>query len=257
MESRLPPEIYELAFSYRDYEAEVDFLELCFQTHSKTENNRVLDIACGVGEHMLQFSQRDYSVDGFDIDPDIVTYAGSKSAREAPFKVVQADMRNFKSAERYGLAINMLTSSNLLLTNKDMIAHLKAAAEALDNGGIYILEMHHPRDYGGLADIPPTTWEIQAEDLFIECDLRHQQEKLDPVSQVQRYTIRISATKDDKTEDYHLIRSYRVYLYHEFRALVELSGGFDWVACFGAFHQDRPMDSTKRSWRMIPVLRRR
>lgn len=257
MENQISPEIYELAFSYRDYEAEVDFLELCFQEYSETENSRVLDIACGVGEHLREFCQRGYVIDGFDLDPEAVEYAKLKSTEEGlPFSVWGGDMRDFQVKEQYGLAINMLTAANLLLSNEDMIAHLRAVAKALDPGGIYILEMAHPREYGSPSNIPTYAWEIQRDDLYLECDLRHKTDPLDSIAQTQRYNIRVNVTEGEEVKTYYLERTYRVYLYQEFKALIECSGSFEWVSCFGSFHQNRHLDASQRSWRMIPVLRR-
>lgn len=257
MGNPVSPEIYELAFSYRDYEAEVDFLELCFQEHCMTENTRVLDIACGIGEHLRQFCERGYPVDGFDLDAEAVEYARSKSEGEGlPFNVWTGDMRNFSVDEPYGLAVNMLTAVNFLHTNEEIISHLRCVAEALVAGGVYVLEMAHPREYGAQSGIPSTAWEIQHDDLYIECDLNHKQKALDPIAQTQGYTIRIDVTKNDKVSTYYLDRKIRVYLLHEFRALVQAAGGFEWVECYGAFNPERRLDNSKRSLRMIPVLRR-
>jgi hypothetical protein len=41
------------------------------------------------------------------------------------------------------------------------------------------------------------------------------------------------------------------------QALVELSGVFDWVTTLGAWDTTIPFSNEPRSWRMMPVLRKR
>ena len=257
MATKLTPELYKLAFCYRDYEAEVDFIELCWQRHARTDNACVLDIACGIGEHLHQFRLRGYDCCGFDIDERMVEFAAAKFAAEGlSIEVRAADMRDFEVERPFGLAINMLTSANLLLTNEALGNHLRLVARALEPGGIYLLEMFHPRAYGFGPDILAYAWEIQRDDLHLECDLHHRREPLDPISQCQETTMRIALTEGGNTEVIEHRRRQRVYLYHEFRAIVGCTRAFEIVDCFGAFKPENRFDNSRHSWRMIPVLRR-
>lgn len=257
MSTALTPELYELAFSYRDYEAEVDFIELCWQRHASTDNTCVLDIACGIGEHLHQLCLRGYDCCGFDIDERMVEFATAKfAAEELPIEVWTADMRDFEVERPFGLATNMLTSANLLLTNEALENHLRLVARALEPGGIYLLEMFHPRAYGFGPDILAYAWEVQRDDVHLECDLHHQRKPLDPIRQCQETTMHIAVTKGGKTEVIEHRRRQRVYLYHEFRAIVGCTRNFEILDCFGAFNAGRKLDNSQRSWRMIPVLRR-
>ncbi len=257
MPEQISPELHELIYSYRDYEAEVTFVELCWQRLTSSENGRVLDIGCGIGVHMRQFLQRGYECDGIDVDPEMLEYGRARFTAEGlELNASVADMRDFKATQSYGLAINMLASANLLLTNQEMVTHLRAVARALEPGGIYILEMFHPREYGFPSESPYNVWEIQTEDLYIECVLHFEREVLDPVSQCQRTKKRVAVTRDGETEVHLFPRTQRVYLFQEFKALVECAGGFELADCFGAFDIDCPLDNSRRSWRMIPILRR-
>lgn len=258
MLDRIDPEVHELAFSYRDYEAEVIFIELCWQQYARTENSRVLDIACGTGEHLRQFSLRGYDCGGFDWDARMIEYArGGFAEQELPIKIWEADMRSFDVEGKFGLAINMLTTINLLVTNEDLLTHLQSVSRALEPGGIYFLEMFHPREYGFPPNIPTSAWEIQRDDLYLECDLQHEMEELDPIRQKQKSVMRIDITRGEKVDRYLLARTQRVYLYNELRALVECATDFELIKCFGSFNFERKLDNSRRSWRMIPVLRKK
>lgn len=253
----ISPEVYELAFSYRDYGAEADFIEYLWQKNSNIDNQSILDIACGTGSHLIQFCSRGYESTGFDKSSEVVAYAKKKfEEQDLPIDIFQADMKRFELKKKFGLAFNMLTSANLLLTDEDMISHLKSVAGVLEPGGIFVLEMFHPREYGFKADFPTTAWEITQDDVVLQCDLRHNLEALDTVKQTQKTTLRISLTKDDKTEEFLNPRTQRVYLYHEFLSLVDHAGGFEVIAVYGALNSAVLLSNERRSWRMIPVLRR-
>jgi SAM-dependent methyltransferase len=257
MPDHLTPELHELTYSYRDYEEEVTFIELCLQQFGTSQNSRVLDIGCGTGEHMRQFILRGYECDGFDFDPEMIEFAKKKFKRQGIRADISAgDMRKFDTERKYGLAINMLASANFILTNDVMISHLRSIAHALDPGAIAVLEMFHPREYGFPADNPINTWEIYGDDFYLECILHFAQEPLNSVTQTQKSTKRVTITRNDKTEEHLLHRTQRVYLFQEFKALVHNAGGLEMVACFGTFNTDRPLDDSKRSWRMISILRR-
>jgi len=257
MSDHLTPELHELTYSYRDYEAEVTFVELCWQEYTKCDNSLVLDMGCGIGEHTRQFILRGYECDGFDSDPEMIEYAKKKFEAEGiKTDIWLKDMREFTVERKYGLVINMLASANFILTNEEIISHLRSVARALDTGGILLLEMFHPRDYGFPLDNPLNNWEIYGEDFYLECILHFEQEQLDSVSQTQRSTKKVTITRGDDVQETLLDRRQRVYLYQEFKALVECAGGLEMVNCYGAFNPDLPIDNTKRSWRMISVLRR-
>jgi SAM-dependent methyltransferase len=253
----IDPGIYELAFSYRDFGAEVDFIEYNWQKNSATENPAVLDIGCGTGQHLIQFASRGYDCTGIDISPEVIEYARAKFSEEGlQIEIIQTDMRKFELPKRFGLAFNMLTAANLILTNDDMISHLRSVASVLDPGGIYILEMFHPREYGFNAEFPARAWEIIRDDVTLQCDLRYEQEELDPLCQCQKTSLRIVETRDGESKVYMMPRVHRVYLYLEFISLVANASGFEPVVCYGTFNSAIKLDNSRRSWRMIPVLRR-
>jgi SAM-dependent methyltransferase len=257
MADHLTPALHELTYSYRDYEAEVTFVELMWQQYGTSDNSRVLDIGCGTGEHMRQFILRGYTCDGFDLDPEMVEYAKNKFKRQKiQADVWHDDMRRFKTERTYGLAINMLASANFIITNDEMISHLRSIARSLDQGGIAVLEMFHPREYGFPADNPLNTWEIYGDDFYLECILHFEQEPVDSVTQTQKTTKRVLITRNEQTEEHLLHRIQRVYLFQEFKSLVRNAGGLELVSCYGTFNPDRLLDNSKRSWRMIPILRR-
>lgn len=254
---KVTPEVFDLAFSYRDYGNEVDHLEYNWQKAAGSDNQRVLDIACGTGRHIEQFNLRGYDCAGMDINADMINYTREKFDCEEPkIDLFEMDMRDFTLPMKFGLAINMLASVNIIVTNEEMVSHLKSVANALENGGIYYLEMYHPREYGYSARIPARSWEIIKGDTTVQAELTYDRTKMDPMTQSKESTLKVTLTENGEDQVYYDERIIRVYLYLEFLSLVENAGGFEPVTCYGTFNSAIQLDDSSRSWRMLHVLRK-
>src|SRR3989338_8584108 len=85
-------DVYDLLYSYRDYDKEVDFLvgEL-----PRTESPWILDVACGTGSHLQSLRRKipKASLSGIDLNEDMLKVASTKGLEA---RLAQADMRNFR-----------------------------------------------------------------------------------------------------------------------------------------------------------------
>jgi len=252
------PIYYEIAFQYRDIEGECDFLESQLELQATTSNRRILDIGCGTGMHVIEFARRGYEVHAFDIVPEMVDWVKKKCQKQGLEKVDiwVGDMMDFKRRFHYGLAINMLTTFNYLLTNEDIINHLHAVAEVLDEGGLYILELTHPRDFLGLEKSTLNQWVEKRGDIMVEADWDYQVHPVDPITQVQERLLKIEVQDGKERRSFLMKQLNRILLPQEFKALVACSGVFEVVEIFGTFKEDIKLDRSRKSWRMIPILRR-
>jgi len=98
----------DLVRSTTNTEEELTLLELIFQRHGV---NSVLDVACGVGRHVIPLSDRGYSLTGVDISADQLEEA-SRRAAEANVdpEFIQADANEYVSTADYDAAICMLST---------------------------------------------------------------------------------------------------------------------------------------------------
>ena len=69
------PQYYEIAFSFRDIEAEASFLDSCIKRFSKMTTRDVFEIACGPAPHAGALTQLGYAqayniAGGFEGDHD-------------------------------------------------------------------------------------------------------------------------------------------------------------------------------------------
>lgn len=252
------PVYYEIAFQYRDIEGECDFLESQLELRATTSNRRILDIGCGTGGHVVEFARRGYEVHAFDIVPEMVDWVKKRCQQQGLGKVDiwVADMKDFKRRFRYGLAINMLTTFNYLLTNEDIIHHLHTVAEVLDKGGLYIMELTHPRDFLGMERSVPNQWVEKRGNIMVEVEWDYEVHQVDPITQTQERLVKIEVQDGEEKRSFLMKQLNRILLPQEFKALAACSGTFEVVEIFGAFKEDIKLDKSRKSWRMIPVLRR-
>jgi SAM-dependent methyltransferase len=255
---KLTPEIFNLAFSYRDFGNECDHFEYNWQKATESENHKILDVACGPGGHIEQFCARGYDCTGIDYDPAMIAFCTERFAN-TPYSVSlhQKDLVSFELEETYGLALNLLNTANDILTNKEFVTHLKSVGAALDTGGIYILEMAHPKEISQQGQVPTRTWEINRESQIINAELRYSQERFDPINQTRDCTLQVRVENGDQDKIYTDTRKNRIYLFQEFMALVELAGCFEFVTCYGTFNSAVMLNDERRAMRMIPVLRKK
>lgn len=254
---KITPEIFHLAFSYRDFGNECDHLEYNWQKATETDNQQILDVACGTSSHLEQFCSRGYSCAGIDYDQNMIRYSTDRFARtDFDISLEQKDLVSFSMERRFGLALNLLNTANDILTNADMIFHLKSVGSVLESGGIYILEMAHPKELGLAGQAPTRSWELFRDGQRVYAELRYDQERFDPIHQTRNVTLKVTVGNNGTEEGYAETRRNRIYLFQEFLALVELSGCFELVTCYGTFNSAVTLNDERRSTRMIPVLRK-
>ncbi len=252
------PEYYDIAFGYRDLDLECDFIEKQIAVHSRSNNFSLLDIACGTGSHLVEMGKRGFEVAGFDISPKMIEYARKKAELNGVDAHLWIDnMVSFRTSRKYGCAINLLTGFNYLLRNEDVESHLYRVGNVLEPGGLYIIEMNHPREF--ITNKPSTSnsWVELNEDIEVEVDWDNERSEINLLTHIvtTRPIIRIKDKKKQLT--IKMEEKFRIYLYQEILHFVKCSEHFELVNAFGSFRFDKPLDNTRDSWRMILVLRKK
>jgi SAM-dependent methyltransferase len=247
---------YDIAFGYRDVHQETDFLEACYQRQLGRPARSMVELACGPGYHTLEFARRGYRAVGLDLQPEMVSYLVQKAGHAGlTVEGIVADMRDFELAQPVDLACNLLTSISYLLSNEDVVAHLRSVARNLTEGGVYIIEANHPRDYFSGIQFRPVTWTMERDGVCVEAswggnahvNVANEQYEIEACYHVhdhgQEVQVRDAA-------------SLRLMLPQELRALIELSGAFVPIGWYGDFSFEQPLDDSERSWRTIVALQK-
>ncbi len=165
-------------------------------------------------------------------------------------------MAAFSLQEPVDLAAILMDSLTVLLDNDAVLAHLRCVADALSPGGIYVLEMGHPRDAFGVGRSAGNDWEMERDGATVHTVWGRDDDPFDPITQITDVTVTMSWHRgQDRGEVIEIARDRR-FVPNELRALVAASRRFEIVVELGALDPDLPISNDAASWRYVPVLRR-
>ncbi|MBW8483227.1 class I SAM-dependent methyltransferase [Actinomadura parmotrematis] len=250
------PAAYDLACSFREVPPEVAVLLSWCARHrpdGAPPVRSVLELAAGPAEHAREFARRGVAATALDLHPAMCAYAAERAAADGvALEVVRDDMTAFSLARRFDLVVTMLDSTSHLMTLDAFTAHLDRAAAHLADGGLYIVEMAHPRDRIGDAPSVSTSWTVEGPGVRASVRWGEPDDRLDPVTQIaaDRVTMTITGAGARVVED---VVPYRFWTATELAAAVRLSGALEVVAQYGDFGDVALTDP--HAWRMITVLR--
>ncbi len=130
---------YDVAFNFKKVAEENQTIIDVFRQHNQINPKSFLDIAAGPATNAIEMAKLGITSFALDYSQEMVDY-GIKSAEKAgvTLKFIQGDMRNFKLSQKVDLAAIFMDSTSYLITNDDVISHLKSVAEALNPNGLYI-----------------------------------------------------------------------------------------------------------------------
>jgi SAM-dependent methyltransferase len=248
------PQLYEIAFDM-NRKGEVDFLVDCFKRHAGRPVRRVLDIACGTGPHLIRLAERGYQMTGLDLSEQNVAFLGGRlAAKQLTADLRVGDMTAFRLGRRVDAAICMQDSQGHLLTNAELLSHLRSVARALVPGGLYVFDRYMASSWTDPAR--RWSWSRRRGRLIVRASFSALHD-VDPVSQIFREQMTLEAIENGARRVYHQTHLSRMVFPQELRALVELAGGFEFVQWFFGFKSHQVLESSKHPVLMVVVLRRR
>jgi SAM-dependent methyltransferase len=248
---------YDIAFDFRDVPKECRFFEAVFAKHSKRAPSSYIEFGAGPASHCLEMAKQMQQVTAVDLSQEMVDY-GLRKASNASVQIKYdcADMISYRSPERYDLATLLMSSCSYLLTNEQMIEHLQSVAECLNLGGIYILEMDHPKSVFNITASTVNEWEMQRDGATVKMKWGAAEDKFDPITQITEVSVRLEY-EDSEHKGVSLdCAPQRCFTATEFAALVAASQTFEIVEWYGAMDLEISFSNDKKAWRMIPVLRK-
>ncbi len=188
----------------------------------------------------------------------MLDYAQAGAVAEGvKIETVCADMTDFTLQRPVMLAANLIDGLSDLTTNEQAIAHCRAVSRNLCPGGIFVIEMSHPKEIW--HDSLPHVWTSTHEDgTEIDALFGSRDDPYDWITQQWTVTARLDIREPGKPP--RVVESHsnhRWYQAQELRALVDLSQAFWQVLWFGSTAiPSAPLDSGPSSDAMIVVLRR-
>lgn len=248
---------YDVAFNFKNVKEENQTILDVYQRIQGVSAKSFLDIAAGPATNAIEMAQRGLKTAALDFSPEMVAYGLDKAkSTGVELKYLQGDMRGFEMSEPVDLAAIFMDSTSYLLTNDDVINHLRSVAKALNKNGLYILEMSHPRDVFSVGKSACTDWTAKEDDVEVSVKWGEESDVFDPIKQ----TTLITAKLNFKTnfEQGEIIDQFeqRCFTFNEIDALVRSSGCFEIVEVIGSLKPSVKFSNEKICWRMIPVLRK-
>jgi len=134
--------LYPVIYAHRTIEAagpEADFAAQCLNLR---HGQRVLDIGCGNGRHMLRLLRKTPRVAGLDFSAELLGMARSLLGRDSC--LIRADMRRLPLLPVFHAVANFFTSFGYFKTTAEDLAVLREIARVLVPGGRYFMDYLNP-----------------------------------------------------------------------------------------------------------------
>ncbi|GAX82531.1 hypothetical protein CEUSTIGMA_g9958.t1 [Chlamydomonas eustigma] len=278
------PELYEMAFSYRDIKKEVSFLRDVYSKHSEGSLlQNVLELGCGpalhssglartpgisrvvaldINDEMLKYAQWRYEQAGGKISLPKPKKGFAPPALSSPLSLVQGDMSTFdlKGKGSFDMIMCWLGTFSHLLENDQASQCFQRVAEHLRPGGLLILELAHPGDlFDGtyiIGDGGKEVWEVplgETRKLLVEWGAEF--DNFDPVTQILHRTVSVNILNGDSVElGMEEVVMQRQYTVQEIKFLAQ-GNGLQLLELYG--ETDLGVDlSHEEAYRMIAVLKK-
>lgn len=252
------PLYYDIAFDFRDIPKQADFLEEVFEKFAGRKLSSIIELGCGPAYFVREFGKRGKRSIGLDISPQMTEYAKMLLNRDGlKAEVITGDMLDFSLDSPVDMAVLMMDSISHILSPPDFIRHLKCVASNLSEGGIYLLECSHPSDNMAGDKRAQNSWKMERDGISVETYWGAPGDVEDHIRQTTMTTTTLKVRDYSGEKEIREVIPQRYYFYDEIWAYTELSGVSEIVEVFGDVNIGQPFDNSKKSWRMVPVLRKK
>jgi SAM-dependent methyltransferase len=239
---------YDLAFGYRDFDREVEFMCEALHRFSRRQPRRVLELACGSAPHLAAWHARRCEYVGMDVSRQMLRAA---RARGLPATLVRADMRRFAPGDlRIDVAYVML-GSLYLQSNEEFLRHLDGLQEALRPGGLYVLDgvaWFHALDDGAQS------WTMRRGGVVVRTQFHA--ELVNGMAQTYAQVVRLDVRDRGRRFTLESRPVTKLFFPQELELLVRHHGGFEVKGWYYNFDLGRPVRPARRQGREVLVLRR-
>ena len=247
------PEYYEVAFSFRDIQSEVEFMQTCMKRFSKRPVNNLLEIGCGHAPHAGELIQRGFKYFGLDINHKMLDYAKTtwKQLHPAP-EFIRKDMVDFTMKESVDFAFVMI-GSLYLKSEDDLLSHFDAVSKALNPGGLYFLDWC-------LQFFDPVSWDeritFDAEKDGIKLRSRFNIESIPTGRNMFKETWIIDIDDHGERHKMETVERNLALFPKEFKSFIADREDFEFVGWWSDWDLDMPIEDQKEILRPLAIVRR-
>ena len=128
---------YDAIYSFKNYPAEAAQLDALIRKHKRSSGNRLLDMACGTGQHIHALRTLGYQCQGLDLDDNLIAIARDKNPG-VNFQV--ADMIDCDLNTRFDVVTCLFSAIGYVKTLDRVRQAIANMARHLVPGGVLIVE---------------------------------------------------------------------------------------------------------------------
>lgn len=139
MEYQQMAKYYDLFYKKKNYDKESTFLENLIN-----KRKTILDVGCGTGLHMHYLEEKNYQVEGIDLNQGMLDVAKTR----VNGTLYHGNLLDFKPHKKYDAIISMFAVFNHLANEQELEESLLHWYEYLNTKGILIIDLHNGRKSG-------------------------------------------------------------------------------------------------------------
>jgi len=244
--------LYDVFYGEKPYDDETAFVGRTLKELGAQPPGRLLDVACGTGQHAVRFAKAGWTVVGVDQSAAMLAAAMQRSIG-LPLTFLQQDMAELDvSGPPFDAAVCLFDSIGYAITNERVLATLRGIRRHLRPGGVLVLEFWHAAAM--LTSYEPRRereWSLDGETIR-----RVSQTSLDAARQVARveYTVERRDVDGRLTGRSDELHENRFFLVQEMGLFLQTAGfeALDWCA---GYDRDTAIDES--TWHVLAVARAR
>lgn len=249
-------ELYDIAFDFRDVAGEFRFFEEQYSEICGKKMNSFLEIGAGPAWHAREALRQGMTAAALDISPEMVDYGSKKALEEGltlPYYCM--DMTSFELPRKYDFCALLLDSASYLLTNQAFYDNLRSVAAVLDDRGLYLLELSHPKDVFRIKKTAGTSWLMERGGKAVAIEWGRDDDPFDPITQITETTVKITLTENNTQQTFTEKEQQRSFSLNELKALIDASQLFTLVKIFGALNSYTAI-TDENAWRTVILLQK-
>jgi SAM-dependent methyltransferase len=135
-------DLYPVVYAHRTVEAAAPECRFAAKTLDLKQDDRVLDLCCGTGRHLVHLARHATGLVGLDYSEDLLRRA--TTLLEGRAKLVRADMRSVPFANTFDVLTNFFTSFGYFMDDRENDRSVGSMANALRKGGRFFVDLINP-----------------------------------------------------------------------------------------------------------------
>eukprot|EP01025_Chloroclados_australasicus_P032086 TRINITY_DN3245_c0_g3_i1.p1 TRINITY_DN3245_c0_g3~~TRINITY_DN3245_c0_g3_i1.p1 ORF type:complete len:402 (+),score=56.66 TRINITY_DN3245_c0_g3_i1:74-1279(+) len=224
------PDVYDMAFQFRDIEAETDFLYDAAEVIMGRKPGSFLELGCGPAQHCMEMRDSGLAVYAIDSSQLMLEHAKrvAKQFDLPGINFIHDDMTKFSLPDDAKVDVIAILNNTIceLVDMQDALLCLQSARDALAENGVIIIDMTHPGQYfDGQILSKSYQWNMNFEDgSQLDGAMASDTSSFDAVTQIVERTVKISLNRKGKLQKIDCKVAQRLYTYGEVELLADLAG---------------------------------